>query len=108
MGKGIKPSSSISAGLKGLRFEQELQSRSVNLIRNEVNPPLTDLPYVIKEDGFSATIVNALTKDEPAARNKGEHIAPVVAFHQAAHRRACLPRRCERHRNSCITRKVTL
>jgi hypothetical protein len=87
VGKGVKPASSIAAGLKGMRFKQELQTRSVNLTRNEVNPPLVDLTFV-KEDGFTSTIVNALTKDQPAVRTQTDPIAPVLSFDAASRKGA--------------------
>lgn len=87
VGKGIKPSQSISAGLKGMRFNQELQPRSVNLTRNEVNPPLSDLQFADNnwgEDGFNAPLVSAFSQNPPAKCNNGEKIAAMMPFMQAA------------------------
>lgn len=69
VGKGVKPSSSISAGLKGMRFNQQLQFRAVNLAANTVNPPLSDLNYAknlligerMQETGFHVPVMSAMS-----------------------------------------------
>ncbi len=89
VGKGIKPSLSTTAGLKGLRFRQELQTRSVNLMRNEVNPPLTDLQYANdrnlhdKEDGFHRPILTSLSHRRGGVTYNNS-IKPLVPFMEAA------------------------
>ncbi len=87
VGKGIKPSQSIYAALKGLRFNLELQTRSVNLVRNEVNPPLSDLQFVSnnwQEDGFNAPIVTALSHKRPSLEGSKEKILTLMPFKHAA------------------------
>ena len=87
VGKGIKPSQSISADLKGMRFNQELQTRSINLTRNEVNPPLSDLHFAknsLKEDGFGRPIIRTLGQLKPNIESHIDTITPMMPFIQAA------------------------
>ncbi len=84
VGKGIKPTSSITAGLKGMRFHFELGQRSINLARGEVNPPLSDLDYaddLWRETGFNRPLVTALSTYNVATPVTDRvKIAPVIPF----------------------------
>jgi DNA-binding winged helix-turn-helix (wHTH) protein len=82
VGKGIRPSSNVCADLKGLRFEQELHTRCVNLARNEVNPPLADLDYY-GDDRFSGTIADALDNEKAHKYAGGEQNPHFVSVEQA-------------------------
>ncbi len=87
VGKGIKPSQSITAAMKGLRFNQELQTRTVNLVHNDVNPPLSDLQFASinwQEDGFNAPIVTALSHERPRLESAKKKILTLMPFKHAA------------------------
>ncbi len=85
-GKGIKPSSSIRAGLKGMRFNQELQPRAMNLTSNLINPPLNDLDHVAQETGFHAPVITALSTRNGYSRTEAQKttIPAVMSFRMAA------------------------
>jgi hypothetical protein len=84
VGKGIKPTSNVTADLKGLRFTLELQARSLNLSRNEVSPPLSDIQFDSAEDGFHTSLVDALSRQSPRERSGSVAIPPVVPLARAA------------------------
>ena len=87
VGKGIKPEPGIDADLKGMRFSQELQPRCVNLVRNEVSPPLTDLDFYIAdrdENGLGRSLVTALSSSCPSTHIGAERVSPVMSFMEAA------------------------
>jgi hypothetical protein len=102
VGKGVKPSLNANAGLKGMRFHQQLQPRSVNVATNVISPLLQDAeavsPALPAEDGFNAPLVNAL-------RNRREQqvlsgVPSTMSFSQAAENSLLLERAIKRGANN--------
>lgn len=84
--KAVKASPNTNFNLKGFRLNQELQPRSVNLVRNVINPSVggPDLKIDVKEDGFRSPIVNSL-RDEVLLMQPGEQQIPAfVPYARAA------------------------
>jgi len=63
-GKGVKPTQSVEADLKGMRFKFAMTHRAANLSTGSVNPPLADLDYITPggETGFYLPVVHGLTQ----------------------------------------------
>ena len=65
VGKGIKPTQSVEADVKGMRFEFALSPRAANFADGRVNPPLSDLELIRNETGFYEPIVSCLSQSRP-------------------------------------------
>lgn len=80
-GKGIKPTESVEADLKGFRLEFALGPRTANLADGTINPPLKDLDFVVtRETGFYEPILYCLSHPrtelglESGARRNGHRL----------------------------------
>jgi hypothetical protein len=66
VGKGIKPTESVEADVKGIRLKFALNNRTANFSSGIINPPLTDLAVMREpETGFYRPIVTSLSSHRP-------------------------------------------
>jgi hypothetical protein len=87
VGKGLKPTESVEADLKGMRFKFALAPRTANFSSGVISPPLTDIE-VIKdaESGFFGPIVSGLSSPRPSTlgrATRGEKCHKLMDFEEA-------------------------
>jgi hypothetical protein len=99
-GKGLKPTQSVAADLKGMRFNFALGHRAANLSSGAINPPLADLDYIPStgETGFYLPVVHGLTQRRGAGRmnKKSIRFSELMTFNEARENSSLLKQSIEK------------
>ena len=86
-GKGVKPTQSVQADVKGMRFKLALGNRSANLSTGAINPPLADLDFISEsnETGFYQPVINGLSqkRPEPKTSKRSGRFSELMSFAEA-------------------------